>query len=248
MKNFTSEQIQEQFNKLPVEVQTIVESPEVRDKIQALSRRHSLMIDQTGELMDEVGLILLGLERSSTFVENISGRLNITSEKALMIAQDVNHDIFDSIKEYMKESENSNEVQSPVEIPITKNVPSNTTLERVGNFSIVPTVGEGVDGDTGPGTHWKEVTAADRNKILAGVEDPGKLGRSQSEISAEENHAEPIIDYLLQNSVGQRERKDIVPHAHASAMPPSNLPIVEEETPIAPPPRSGPDPYHEPVA
>lgn len=243
------------MNQTPLEFKKLADSVELYDQVELIGSKFGLHIDQIGELDAEIRDILNGVSESSDFTKHIIERLEIDRSLADKIVLETNKAIFETLKKQIQNQASPSElpVPSPTATPAT-----NTTLERVGNFSIEPTIGEGSDGSTGPGTHWKEVTAADRNKILAGVEDPGKLGGTSSSSRSEESHAEPIVDYLLQNSVGQRERTDVVSHTHASAAPPTNLPVVETtpvtakstppvKTPVAPP-RSGPDPYHEPVA
>ncbi len=247
MKQFTSEEIQNQFEKLPAELQAAVTSPEIHDKIEAIGKRHNLMIDQMGELVDEIGLILLGLEKSSDFVSHASQKLNISSKAALLLAKDINSEVFDSIKDLLRKVE----AEIPAEESETQENREQTvaSIEHAGNFSI--------EKDDSVETNGNGVTSADRAKILNDLENPpARAGATTSNFSvpivsgskstsgsgtAPENYTEPLVDYLLSNPIAQSEKKvivetkDTVPQAKiAPAMP------------VAPK-KQGPDPYREVV-
>ncbi|OHA17255.1 MAG: hypothetical protein A3C79_02955 [Candidatus Taylorbacteria bacterium RIFCSPHIGHO2_02_FULL_45_28] len=163
MRQFTSEEIKAQFDKLPVNVQQAVTSPEIHEKIEIVGKKYGLMIDQLGELVDEIGLVLLGLHKSSDFVDQISKRLNISGKAALTISQEVNHEVFDSIKEYLRETEDGIQTTVPESRPEENQISTLSSLERLGGFSVEKEV---------PETENNRVTAADRGEILAGLENP----------------------------------------------------------------------------
>lgn len=244
MKQFTSEEIQDQFEKLPAELQAAVTSPEIQEKIEVIGKKHNLMIDQMGELVDEIGLILLGLEKSSDFVNHASQKLNISSKAALLLAKDINSEVFDSIKDSLRKVE----AEIPVEESETQENHDQTvaSIENAGNFSIEKEAGE---------TNKGEVTYADRAKILNDLENPPThTGATASNFStpivsgsktgsgtAPENYTEPLVDYLLANPIAQSEKKivvetkDTVPQAK-----------IAPTTPVVPK-KQGPDPYREAV-
>ena len=239
MKEFSTEQIQGQFEKLPADLQAAITSPEIHDKIEAIGKRYSLMLDQLGELVDEIGLILLGLEKSSNFVSRASRRLGISSKAATMIGQDVNKEIFDAIKDSLRKVE----VEVPSEQIDNASISNQTVseIESAGNFSVEK---DATQGDGSP--DLDQITYADRAKILDGVENPpANLGPdapnfpSSADLkagTAKNNHTEPLVDYLLSNATGQG-KKDVV------VQPPSNLPV--SPAPTVAPKRTGPDPYRE---
>ncbi len=103
MKQFTSGEIQERFEKLPEEVQKAVTSSDVNAKIEAIGKKYQLHVDQLGELVDEVGLVMLGLQKSSFFTEDLCSRLSISRDVARSIGSDINEDIFSLIKAHLME-------------------------------------------------------------------------------------------------------------------------------------------------
>src|SRR3989344_2644177 len=221
MRQFTSEEIKAQFDKLPVNVQQAVTSPEIHEKIEIVGKKYGLMIDQLGELVDEIGLVLLGLHKSSDFVDQISKRLNISGKAALTISQEVNHEVFDSIKEYLRETEDGIQTTVPESRPEENQISTLSSLERLGGFSVEKEV---------PETENNRVTAADRGDILAGVAKTTSGGTP-------ENHTEPLVDYLLGNASGQSAQKVTV-----------QAPKVAGGTSGTPTPKAmGNDPYREAI-
>lgn len=212
MRPYNAQEIQEAFDKLPEEVRSVITSPDIHDAIQALAQKYALHIDQIGELMDEVGLVLLNLHSSVNFVTVIAQRMSVSSKTAYDISRDINSAVFDKIRDHLKQQ---TEAERPVEEHETNTVSS---LERVGGFSIDQPTTE---------PERKPVTAADRGSILAGLENPptstpaptnnpptnlptsttnssNPVPRTlPSQPKQEEKHVEPLVDYLLSNSVGQ---------------------------------------------
>ncbi len=254
MKEYTTGQIQEAFEKLPQKLQQAISSPDIHQKIMDIGNEHRLHIDQIGELVDQIGLVMLGLERSSDFVSTVSSRLSMSSNEARAIADDINTQIFSSIKTDMREMEAKEEAASSS--PASDARKNMEALEQAGGFSVEPSLasssadGEELASDT------SDVDEADKGDILADIENPTP-SPSTSTPKTEEDHIEPLVDHLLGTASVQTEQKVI----HKTEEPPVNLPTEEEApapTPIAPSPkpiipdpkpapqpRNGPDPYRE---
>ena len=256
MKEYSTEQLQEAFERLPQKLQAAVSSPDIHQRIMNIGNRHGLHIDQIGELTDQIGLVMLGLENSSNFVRDTSSRLSIGMKDAQEIANDINKEVFSAIKTNMRELEEKTESASAT--PASDARRDMAALERAGGFSVEPSLASSsADGEeSAPDSN--EVNESDKNDILSGIENP-KPAPSMSSPKAQESHTEPLVDHLLGNASGQTEQKIV----HKTEEPPANLPMTEE-TPVAtpaqpavkpiipppkptPPPRRGPDPYHEPV-
>lgn len=244
---YTNEQIKQKYDLLPQEVRNIIDSAETTKKIVAIADKYNLLVDKMGELVEEITLILLGLEKSSDFVNHISQKLGISTKAALLIAQDVNSEIFDSIKDSIKKIEDeviaeNSEYQEDRERTVAD-------IEQAGNFRVEKEV---------PEQNNNRVTSADRAKILAGVEDPqtstsetsnfstpfGSFPRSESKPS-QENYTEPLVDYLLANPIAQSEKKVTVETKDTIK---GTVPQVKTAptTPVVPR-KQGPDPYREAV-
>ena len=74
MKQYTPEEIQAKFDSLPKMIQDAITSTNVNMQIEAIGKKYDLKIDQIGELVDQVGLVM------------------------------IDHEIFASIRDYMEDS------------------------------------------------------------------------------------------------------------------------------------------------
>jgi hypothetical protein len=141
MRQFTADEIQAQFEKLPAEVRAAVTSTEINDKIEAIAEKRGLLIDQMGELVDEIGLVMLGLAKSNDFVGHVSARCLIDRKKAQDIAQDVNTEIFSTIRQHMRQMEGS-VISDSDQSRRDSNI---SALERAGGFEIIK---DGMNGES----------------------------------------------------------------------------------------------------
>ncbi|MBP6858555.1 MAG: hypothetical protein KBC33_01850 [Candidatus Pacebacteria bacterium] len=243
------------MHQTPPEFKKLADSAELYDRSEAIGAKFGLLIDQVGELDAEIRDILNGVSESGDFIKHIMQRLEIDRGLAEKIVAEVNAAVFQTLKEQIQ-------AQTTVE----ENAASVANIEKVGGFSIEK---ERVATES-------KVSAADRSQILEHLENPPVPKGAYSK-SSSDNHTEPLVDHLLQNSVGQ-----LAPKPHHEAPAPSNLPVVEEtpletpvqsvptrpsapqrttqspiqtptapETPKTPPPqpkKAGPDPYREMVS
>jgi hypothetical protein len=102
-----------QFQKLPKNLQDAITSVSLQEKLKKVVKKFMLHIDQAGALENETVLVMLGLESSDDYRENIRRALNIADGRAEMIANNINQEIFLQIRETLKEisqtSENTGE-------------------------------------------------------------------------------------------------------------------------------------------
>lgn len=267
MKEYSTEQLQDAFTKLPKELQDAISSAEIHQKIMDIGNEHGLHIDQIGELIDQIGLVMLGLERSSDFVRDASSRLSISTKNAQAIADDINTSIFSAIKASMRAMEDKKAREQREQTMMKSSTPASdarkemAALEQAGGFSVEPSLASSSADGEEPASDSGNINEADKGDILAGIENPTAspaITAPKIVPKPEEAHIEPLVDHLLGNASGQTEQKII----HKTEEPPVNLPITEEKTatssPIqpaskpkpqpprpAPQPRKGPDPYRE---
>jgi hypothetical protein len=181
-RQFTAEEIQAQFEKLPAEVQKAVTSASMHDAIVMIAKNHSLHIDQEGELVDLVGLIMLGLSPSKDFVRNFSGSTGVDTATASAIATEINKEIFDKIRSSMRAIE-EDVGGIPDEKPKTL-----SDLERIGGFDMEQSTDSSVDQGSG--------NMESKQDILDSIENPTPA-----------NYTEPLIDHLLSGPVVTIEQK-----------------------------------------
>ena len=214
MKQFTTKEIEAQFEKLPKELQDAVTSPDAQAKVQDIAKKHNLRVDQLGELVDEIGMIMLGLEKSSNFVGQTSERLGISVDEARSIGADVNKDIFSAIKTHLREMEEKRVAEEMGMHAETKEQDIKN-LEKLGQFDVERDKPE----------NKIDVTSADKQEILQGIENPPPAiprGVTQA------NHTEPMVDYLLANPVANQQeviKKAPTPPAQPTKPDPYKEPI-----------------------
>ncbi len=221
MKEYTAEELQAKFEQLPRELQEAISSTKIHDLIKHIGEEQGLMIDQIGELVDQVGLVMLGLTKGSGFVDNISSNLAITPEKARVIADRVNTDVFYSLRNHMrdKEEEISNSAQPSTE----------TSVGEAGGFSV-----EKPEPETAV-----DVTTDDKKDILEGIENPTPSVAGAWKQTSPETNSEPLSDHLLEP--GPDEHQVTIPTYSQPDPKPATPPL-----PTTPKPRSA-DAYREPI-
>jgi hypothetical protein len=252
MKQFTAEQIQKRFETLPQEIKDAIASTDVHDALKAISTKYSLHIDQQGELVDQVGLVMLGLSPAKSFVSNLSQAAEIDAPTAAKIAADINSQVLDKIRSSMRAFEEKAEEEKPQSpIGISNRNFSNVSLERAGNFTIEHEALSNVP----PSAPKKsvnllepEVTEADHAAILHGIENPPSRAASK-ETREDREHYEPLVDQLLNAPAAIPQEKIVRIAADMGApKPPSTAAsAVKPSTPKPPVNLPTGDPYREPI-
>lgn len=107
--NYTKDQLHDAFDQLPQEIREAIVSVDTSEKVQTIAKKHSLHIDQTGELGEEIGFAMMGLTHPTEFVKNIKDRLEIDNKIAEDIASDVNEEIFLPIKSSLQKMHDKKE-------------------------------------------------------------------------------------------------------------------------------------------
>jgi hypothetical protein len=224
MKQFTSEEIQARFNQLPKVLQDAVSSSNVHNDLMAIAKKYGLHIDQEGELVDQVGLVMLGLSSSKDFVKNFSSEAGISSTVAAAIAADINASIFSKIRSSMRLIEEKVDVSTDTRADQAPADPI-SDLERVGGFSIERRSEEDAKNRGDSSSHPLE----EHDELVTAIEDPASIRPK----------TEPLIDQLLSGPVVAVTQKSVI----APSPAPTSIPA-----PKSPPQEKGPDPYREPIA
>lgn len=99
----TPEMISEKFNSLPVDMQEAISSDQVSEHLETLALKYKLRVDKMGDMIDEVGLVMLGFKKSSAFIDSLVHRLDIDRETAESLAIDIDNDVFRKIRESLRE-------------------------------------------------------------------------------------------------------------------------------------------------
>ena len=117
--NFTEQQIEERFGKLPPHVQKAIQSNHVEETVRAVGSRHALHIDQIGKLVDITLLLMLGLIEPKRFSMEIQNELKIGSAASDPVAQDLSDSLFVPIRESMQTlaAQSTSQTAKPLSAP-----------------------------------------------------------------------------------------------------------------------------------
>jgi len=103
MDEETQKLIIEQIKQLPANIREAILSVDYKVKLQEITNRQRLLIDQAGKLETETTLVMLGLEPLSNYVDNIKEELQINETRAKEIALDISDNIFKPIRESLQQ-------------------------------------------------------------------------------------------------------------------------------------------------
>lgn len=99
---YIGEEFQKRFKTLPADIQNALTAVASVDMLTAIGKKHGLMVDQIGKMADEIWKVMLGLANPKDFIRNLASALDIESEKASAIANDVNAQMFQPIRESLR--------------------------------------------------------------------------------------------------------------------------------------------------
>ena len=95
-------QFRDRFQNLPNPLRKAISSVETSNKIFEIAKKYDLLIDKTGELAAETGLLMLGVTHPNDFVGNLAERLQVDRATASKIADDINREIFSPVREHLR--------------------------------------------------------------------------------------------------------------------------------------------------
>ncbi len=101
----------EAFRKTPIEVKQSLESVGFLSRLQGVSKKFGLNVEETGELVSETGLVMLGLTQPIQFVDNLVRRLRLPRDRAMAVGQAVNMEILRPVREILRKMGNTNKTE-----------------------------------------------------------------------------------------------------------------------------------------
>ena len=175
--------IKESYKRLPFDLKKAIVSSETRQHIQAVVEKHQLNSDQAADLETEIAIVLLGLRSPADFIVNVKNALNVPAEKARAIAEDINTEIFRSVRESLKKIHGIQETVSQA----AKTAEVSKVFEVKELPKLVPTIKqETADLDALAAVKKlpkpEDETKLNREEILEGIENPAPA-RTASEAS-----------------------------------------------------------------
>jgi hypothetical protein len=232
---------------IPTQLKELASSPDLYIQSEKVGNKFNLHIDQIGELDAEIRDVLDGFSKSSDFVKHIMERLEIDRGTAEKITEEVNKEVFGSIREQLQKMQSDiKDDNAVVDEQITiKPQQSMADLERVGGFTIEPTGQNGNGSGAVPANlPGAEAVTESREDLVSGIENPTSMMTSNPIITKpsvalpEESHTDILVDHLLANPTGAAEEKIAKP-----VEMPTSMPIAKEvpkKVPTA-------DSYREPI-
>lgn len=102
MDDTTQQQTQAKFLTLPVLIRDTISNPETYEKIASVGKKYQLTKVETGLLAQVTGALMMGFIQPNEFVMEVMDYLTIPRDKAMYIAQDLNREIFNDVKDALK--------------------------------------------------------------------------------------------------------------------------------------------------
>ncbi len=223
------QKLENRFNSLPQELKDAISSVEIGELVAKIGDEEGLMLDQSADLMDETGLVMLGITPTEQFVSTLIKKLGIDDKKARMISVKINDKIFNKIRTSIQQIQEKNQAENNIKITATPVTPLPkppspppasppiTPLEKVGNFTI-----EMRSPSTSPLYNDSNLK---KENVLNDLENIKNL---------KPENANAFVEHLLSNPVSNPQQVEV----RKQVTPPPNLPTQK---------KYNADPYREEV-
>ncbi|OHA19028.1 MAG: hypothetical protein A3C08_03605 [Candidatus Taylorbacteria bacterium RIFCSPHIGHO2_02_FULL_47_18] len=99
---YDDNRINDAFRKTPIEVKQSLESVGFLSRLEGVAKKFGLNVEETGELVSEAGLVMLGLTQPVNFVDNLTRRLRLPRDRAMAVGQVVNMEILRPVREILR--------------------------------------------------------------------------------------------------------------------------------------------------
>jgi len=226
MDQETQKIIAEQMKKLPKDVVAAIISVDYKTKLQEITKRQRLLIDQAGKLEMETTLVMIGLEPLADFIGNIQREMGIDTIRAKEVAMDVSENIFKPIRDSLQKMNTDME-----------NEPSKNSEVLGGQGSEEPEVTKFTNSNE---------TDLNRDQILDEIENPVLNHTPLRQDSAGQVPVKTEIEIRPKQEINIYENKmtsvTVTPQQVVTAKPENKLPEVTKR-----PYNSSNDPYREPL-
>jgi len=268
MDGETKKLIQEQYAKLPKQLQDAIQSSHVKEQIAAIAQTHKLHIDQLDPFENEVMLLMMGFTDPIEFIGEIKNTLSVDAETAQAVAIDVNHQILLPIREKMENGQPFEAPKAPSVPPAIANTPvaPAASAPMAGEKSVVmPSAAKATmpiadikplsspastmlmsTPATTPGQIPKPISAPPLTTSTPGK--PSAIAPIVTTVAPTTPTAPKVDVMLTQPTVSAVSKSAAAPTAPATT--PAPQPVVPPNPPSTPPPpptEHAVDPYREPI-
>lgn len=104
MPQYTKQQLEERYNKLPDALKDALFSVDIAHTMFEIGKRNLLTIEKTGFLAEETGYVILGLTHPENLAANLQEKLSVDDEELIKIVSEVNKEVFLPIREMLKKT------------------------------------------------------------------------------------------------------------------------------------------------
>jgi len=111
MLNISREKIIDAYMKSSPVVQGIFDADWVPENMQIISKKISIRLDKTDQLIKLVGFVILNLIPLSRFLDVVEAELNIDRDRATTIVKEIDEHIFKKVREIIKEHNDKEEAE-----------------------------------------------------------------------------------------------------------------------------------------
>jgi hypothetical protein len=115
----TEQELEQLYNSLPQNTKDLISSPSTAREVKHLAEKYELDVSNTEMLLNEVGLVLLGVEDRETFAKDLIEVLGMREEQATLLAEEISSGVF-SLAEKPEEVAQETEGESEDKIASTK--------------------------------------------------------------------------------------------------------------------------------
>ena len=145
MDNETEKIIEEQMKVLPEDVKQAIISVDYKTKLQDITKRQRLLIDQAGKLEMETTLVMIGLEPLADYMDNLQREMDLPPVRAKEIAMDVNENIFKPIRVSLQKMNGVTNQDSEVKSNEEENLDRDQVLKEIENPSLINKGGQSMN-------------------------------------------------------------------------------------------------------
>lgn len=132
MKTFTLEEQKNAYKKLPESVQEELAEINVGQLAIDLGQKHSLHIDQVGNLIDITMCTIIGLLPSDQFNQNLKESLSLDEQKISPLIKEIDEQVFKRLRQKLAEKEET-VLDKPIENPLADIVSKEDILKEIEN-------------------------------------------------------------------------------------------------------------------
>ena len=264
MKEIKLEDILKKTSELPEEIKAILFGEEISETIQEIGNKHKLMIDQLGDLADEINLVVLGFTAATEFKNSLQERLGVDAATSSGLADEINKMIFQKIRAKLMEIKNGKDSTTPSipqdqddiksSIPtMVEGEPTSAATPMPGAPSVKPEIStssvEPVQKSTPP------LIVPPLNTPAQNITKKTEIGSVENTIKTLEPRVSPFKQ-KLEEDVVFRTPAQTSKHEAPPAVPetdPRDTPATEDKVGLPPLPTKedikygGKDPYREPL-